>query len=214
MTRPDRPHRAARPAARSRAGPTAPRPSPTTSTPTGSSVRDVPITAHGDDRGRRGHGRPDRVGADGARRAQLHALVHRRPASTRRCARRSRSRSRTRPARSGRSTCSRSRARSCEVVMPGASSMRGVTGFRALDAINGALAQLIPDRVPAAGEGGNTLAIFGAERPGRRARSSSTSSSSAPGAARRSATATTASRTRRASRRTSRSRSPSPSSRS
>ncbi len=53
-----------------------------------------------------------------------------------------------------------------EVVMPGASSMRGVTGFRALDAINGALAQLIPERVGAAGEGGNTLAIFGSERPG------------------------------------------------
>ena len=53
-----------------------------------------------------------------------------------------------------------------EVVMPGASSMRGVTGFRVLDALNGALAQLIPDRVPAAGEGGNTLAIFGADRPG------------------------------------------------
>ena len=52
-----------------------------------------------------------------------------------------------------------------EVVMPGASSMRGVTGFRVLDAVCGALAQLIPDRVPAAGEGGNTLAIFGAERP-------------------------------------------------
>jgi N-methylhydantoinase B len=51
------------------------------------------------------------------------------------------------------------------VVMPGASSMRGVTGFRALDAVNGALAQLIPDRVPAAGEGGNTLAVFGADRP-------------------------------------------------
>jgi N-methylhydantoinase B len=50
------------------------------------------------------------------------------------------------------------------VVMPGASSMRGVTGFRALDAVNGALAQLIPDRVPAAGEGGNTLAVFGASR--------------------------------------------------
>ena len=50
-----------------------------------------------------------------------------------------------------------------EVVMPGASSMRGVTGFRVLDAVNGALAQLIPDRVPAAGEGGNTLAIFGAK---------------------------------------------------
>jgi N-methylhydantoinase B len=53
----------------------------------------------------------------------------------------------------------------CEVVMPGASSMRGVTGFRALDAINGALAQLIPSRVPAAGEGGNTLAVFGARQP-------------------------------------------------
>ncbi len=52
-----------------------------------------------------------------------------------------------------------------EVVMPGASSMRGVTGFRVLDALNGALAQLIPDRVPAAGEGGNTLAIFGADDP-------------------------------------------------
>ncbi len=52
-----------------------------------------------------------------------------------------------------------------EVVMPGASSMRGVTGFRVLDAVNGALAQLIPDRVAAAGEGGNTLAIFGAQRP-------------------------------------------------
>ena len=49
--------------------------------------------------------------------------------------------------------------------MPGASSMRGVTGFRVLDALNGALAQLIPDRIPAAGEGGNTLAIFGADRP-------------------------------------------------
>jgi N-methylhydantoinase B/oxoprolinase/acetone carboxylase alpha subunit len=53
-----------------------------------------------------------------------------------------------------------------EVVMPGASSMRGVTGFRVLDAVNGALAQLVPSRVPAAGEGGNTLAIFGADRPG------------------------------------------------
>ena len=46
------------------------------------------------------------------------------------------------------------------VVPPGASSMRGVTGFRMFDAVNAALAQLIPDRVPAAGEGGNTLAIF------------------------------------------------------
>jgi N-methylhydantoinase B len=51
------------------------------------------------------------------------------------------------------------------VVMPGASTMRGVTGFRMFDAVNGALAQLIPHRVPAAGEGGNSLAIFAARRP-------------------------------------------------
>src|SRR5258705_13283780 len=43
--------------------------------------------------------------------------------------------------------------------------MRGVTGFRVLDSVNGALAQLVPDRVGAAGEGGNTLAIFGSDRP-------------------------------------------------
>src|SRR3954464_16104218 len=46
------------------------------------------------------------------------------------------------------------------VVMPGASSMRGVTGYRLSDVMNGALAQLIPHRVPAAGEGGATLAWF------------------------------------------------------
>ncbi len=47
-----------------------------------------------------------------------------------------------------------------EVISPGASSMRGVTGFRLIDALNGALAQVVPERIPAAGEGGNSLAIF------------------------------------------------------
>jgi 5-oxoprolinase (ATP-hydrolysing) len=51
------------------------------------------------------------------------------------------------------------------VVMPAASTMRGVTGFRMFDAVNGALAQLIPHRIPAAGEGGNSLAIFAGKRP-------------------------------------------------
>jgi 5-oxoprolinase (ATP-hydrolysing)/N-methylhydantoinase A len=46
------------------------------------------------------------------------------------------------------------------VVMPGASSMRGIAGYRISDVMNGALAQLVPDRVPAAGEGGSTLAWF------------------------------------------------------
>src|SRR5262245_5076937 len=46
------------------------------------------------------------------------------------------------------------------VLLPGASSMRGITGYRLSDVMNGALAQLVPGRVPAAGEGGSTLAFF------------------------------------------------------
>jgi N-methylhydantoinase B len=52
-------------------------------------------------------------------------------------------------------------------VMPAASSMRGVTGFRLADTVFGAFAQLLPDRILAAGEGGNTLVIIGGERPDR-----------------------------------------------
>jgi len=39
---------------------------------------------------------------------------------------------------------------------PGACAARGVTGFRVIDTMFGALAQVIPDRVRAAGEGGTT----------------------------------------------------------
>jgi 5-oxoprolinase (ATP-hydrolysing)/N-methylhydantoinase A len=46
------------------------------------------------------------------------------------------------------------------VLMPHASSMRGVAGYRISDVMNGALAQIVPDRVAAAGEGGSTLAWF------------------------------------------------------
>ncbi len=49
-------------------------------------------------------------------------------------------------------------------VMPAASSMRGVTGFRLSDTVRGALAGLLPDRVFAAGEGGNSLVIIGGDR--------------------------------------------------
>jgi N-methylhydantoinase B len=49
-------------------------------------------------------------------------------------------------------------------TMPAASSMRGVTGFRMTDAVFGALAGLLPERVLAAGEGGNTLVIIGGRR--------------------------------------------------
>src|SRR5207244_3311764 len=46
-------------------------------------------------------------------------------------------------------------------VMPAASGMRGVVGFRLSDALFGALAQVAPHKVPAAGEGGNSLIIIG-----------------------------------------------------
>lgn len=46
-------------------------------------------------------------------------------------------------------------------VMPAASGMRGVVGFRLADALFGCLAQVVPEKVPAAGEGGNSLIIIG-----------------------------------------------------
>ena len=49
-------------------------------------------------------------------------------------------------------------------VLPAASSMRGVTGFRLVDTVLGAFAGLLPDRVLAAGEGGNTLVIIAGKR--------------------------------------------------
>jgi N-methylhydantoinase B len=53
-------------------------------------------------------------------------------------------------------------------VMPAACAARGLTGFRAVDACFGALAELYPDRVPAAGDGGNTgISIGGYHADGR-----------------------------------------------
>ena len=53
-------------------------------------------------------------------------------------------------------------------VMPAACAARGLTGFRAVDACFGALAQLFPDKVPAAGDGGNTgVSIGGYHADGR-----------------------------------------------
>jgi N-methylhydantoinase B len=46
-------------------------------------------------------------------------------------------------------------------VLPGACGARGITGFRIMDAVLGALAQAAPDRVPADGEGGNTIISMG-----------------------------------------------------
>ncbi len=52
-------------------------------------------------------------------------------------------------------------------VMPGACAARALTGYRVMDAMLGALAKIVPDRVPAAGEGGNTVIAIGGYRPDR-----------------------------------------------
>ncbi|HVC35290.1 MAG TPA: hydantoinase B/oxoprolinase family protein, partial [Chloroflexota bacterium] len=51
-------------------------------------------------------------------------------------------------------------------TLPAACGARGITGFRMIDAVLGALAQVIPDRVPAAGEGGSSLLSIGGYQAG------------------------------------------------
>ncbi len=53
-------------------------------------------------------------------------------------------------------------------VLPAACAARALTGYRVLDTMLGALAQVVPDRVPAAGEGGNTVVSIGGYRADRR----------------------------------------------
>lgn len=50
---------------------------------------------------------------------------------------------------------------------PAACAARALTGYRIVDAMFGALAKIVPDRVPAAGEGGNTVVCFGGYREDR-----------------------------------------------
>lgn len=45
--------------------------------------------------------------------------------------------------------------------LPGACAARGITGYRMIDAVLGALAQAVPERVPGAGEGGSSLPSIG-----------------------------------------------------
>ena len=48
--------------------------------------------------------------------------------------------------------------------MPAACAARALTGYRIVDAMFGALSKIAPDRVPAAGEGGNTVVCLGGYR--------------------------------------------------
>ena len=52
--------------------------------------------------------------------------------------------------------------------MPAASSMRGITAFRLTDLVFGCLAQFLPQRILAAGEGGNTLVVIGGSAADKR----------------------------------------------
>lgn len=52
-------------------------------------------------------------------------------------------------------------------VLPAACGARGVVGYRVYDAVMSALAQAVPDRVAAPGEGGPTLVAFGGWHAGR-----------------------------------------------
>lgn len=48
--------------------------------------------------------------------------------------------------------------------IPSAVAARALTGYRVFDAMLGALAQIVPDRIPAAGEGGNTVVCLSGQR--------------------------------------------------
>lgn len=52
-------------------------------------------------------------------------------------------------------------------VMPGPCAARALTGYRVFDTVLGALAQIVPDKVPAAGEGGNSVICISGLRPNR-----------------------------------------------
>jgi N-methylhydantoinase B len=49
---------------------------------------------------------------------------------------------------------------------PAAVAARALTGYRVFDAMLGALAQVVPDRIPAAGEGGNTVVCLSGKKDG------------------------------------------------
>ena len=50
---------------------------------------------------------------------------------------------------------------------PGACGARGITGFRTMDTVFGALAQAVPDRVPADSNGGSSIPAIGGEHQGK-----------------------------------------------
>lgn len=53
-------------------------------------------------------------------------------------------------------------------ISPAPVAARALTGYRVMDTMFGALAQIVPDTIPAAGEGGNTVVCLGGRHPDNR----------------------------------------------
>jgi N-methylhydantoinase B len=53
-------------------------------------------------------------------------------------------------------------------VMPAPCAARALTGYRVFDTVLGALSKVVPERVPAAGEGGNSVICISGLRPNRK----------------------------------------------
>jgi N-methylhydantoinase B len=53
-------------------------------------------------------------------------------------------------------------------IAPAPVAARALTGYRVMDTMFGALAQIVPDVIPAAGEGGNTVVCLGGRHPDNR----------------------------------------------
>lgn len=53
-------------------------------------------------------------------------------------------------------------------ISPAPVAARALTGYRVMDTMFGALAQIVPDIIPAAGEGGNTVVCLGGRHPDNR----------------------------------------------
>ncbi|MCW8087414.1 hydantoinase B/oxoprolinase family protein [Sabulicella glaciei] len=53
-------------------------------------------------------------------------------------------------------------------VSPAPVAARALTGYRVMDTMFGALAQIVPEVIPAAGEGGNTVVVLGGRHPDNR----------------------------------------------
>jgi N-methylhydantoinase B len=53
-------------------------------------------------------------------------------------------------------------------MMPGPCAARALTGYRVFDTMLGALAKIVPGKVPAAGEGGNSVICISGLRPNRK----------------------------------------------